>query len=101
MTGAKRRRLRLRLQAVERRGERELRWHVAEITAKGAPGKLRARFPVDYVEGEEEVEVVAFVKFSVQTVGSLSGLSLRPATEGKTDFYETLNRYETGVYMCN
>lgn len=83
------------------RAERELRWHVAEIPAKGAPGKLRARFPVDYVEGEEEVEVVAFVKFSVQTVGSLSGLSLRPATEGKTDFYETLNRYETGVYMCN
>lgn len=59
--------------------------------------------PVDSNEedGGEEIEVVACVKFSWQGTRSLSGVCLRPASEGKTDFYEVNHRYESGVYMCN
>ncbi|PON97912.1 Muniscin C-terminal [Trema orientale] len=89
--------------AILNRPERELKWHVPEIPLKGSPGKLRARMPLDSNagDGDEELEVVAYVKFSVQGTKSLSGISLRPATEGKTDFYEVSHRYESGVYMCN
>ncbi|CBI17836.3 unnamed protein product, partial [Vitis vinifera] len=89
--------------AVLNRSERELRWHVPEIPQKGAPGRLRVRMPVDSNEedGGEEIEVVGYVKFSAQGMRSLSGVSLRPASEGKTDFYEVNHRYESGVYMCN
>ncbi|KAK6942048.1 Muniscin C-terminal [Dillenia turbinata] len=89
--------------AVLNRSERELRWHVPEIPLKGAPGKLRARMPVDSSEedGEEEPEVVGYVKFSVQGTKSLSGVSLWPASDGKMDFYTVNPRYESGVYMCN
>ncbi|KAF5739717.1 hypothetical protein HS088_TW12G00927 [Tripterygium wilfordii] len=90
--------------AVLNRAERELRWHMQEIPVKGSPVRLRARMPVDFSEedGSEEIdEVVAYIKFSVQGAESLSKVSLRPASEGKTDFYEGSHRYETGVYMCN
>uniref|UniRef100_A0A5B7A1J8 MHD domain-containing protein n=1 Tax=Davidia involucrata TaxID=16924 RepID=A0A5B7A1J8_DAVIN len=89
--------------AVLNRSERELKWHVEEIPLKGTPGRLRARMPVDSSEeeGGEEIEVVCYVKFSYQGTKSLSGVSLRPASEGKTDFYEVNHRYESGVYICN
>ncbi|KAK3221388.1 hypothetical protein Dsin_008413 [Dipteronia sinensis] len=89
--------------AVLNRSDRELKWHVPEIPLKGSPGRLRVRMPVDSSEedGEEEIDVVCYVKFSVQGIQSLSGVCLRPATESKTDFYEVSHKYETGVYMCN
>ncbi|KAF8400323.1 hypothetical protein HHK36_013620 [Tetracentron sinense] len=85
------------------RSERELRWHVPEIPLKSPPGQLRARMPVDSNEQDagEEIEVVGFVKFSVQGTRTLSGVSLRPASEGQMDFYEVNHRYQSGVYMCN
>ena len=89
--------------AVLNRSEKELKWHVPEIPLKGSPGRLRARMPVDQNEEDEgeELEVIGYVKFSVQSYRSLSGISLRPATEGKTDFYETEHKFESGVYICN
>ncbi|KAI3715152.1 hypothetical protein L6452_22122 [Arctium lappa] len=89
--------------AVLNRSERELQWHVPEIPLKGNPVRLRARMPVDTSEedGGEELEVVGYVKFSFQGTRSLSGISLHPASEGKTDFYEVAHRYESGVYTCN
>ncbi|KAF7838047.1 muniscin carboxy-terminal mu-like domain protein [Senna tora] len=87
--------------AVLNRAEREVKWHVQEIPLKGTPGRLRARVPVDSVEEDEDIEVVAYVKFSVQGTQSLSGVCLRPASEGKTDFYEVNHRFESGVYTCN
>ncbi|KAK9101698.1 hypothetical protein Sjap_018952 [Stephania japonica] len=89
--------------AVLNRSEKELRWHVTEIPLKGPLGKLRARMPVDSDEQDsgEEIEVVGLVQFSVQGTRSLSGVSLRPATEGKTDFYEVNHRFSNGTYLCN
>lgn len=89
--------------AVLNRSERELRWHVPEIHVKSPPGRLRARMPVDSNEedSEEEIDVVCYVKFSIQGAKSLSGVTLLPASEGKTDFYEVNHRYESDVYMCN
>ncbi|TYK11829.1 uncharacterized protein E5676_scaffold152G00440 [Cucumis melo var. makuwa] len=89
--------------AILNRSEKELKWHVPEIPLKGSPGLLRARMPVDRNEEDEgeELEVVGYVKFSVQSYRTLSGISLRPATEGKTDFYETDHKFESGVYTCN
>lgn len=89
--------------AVLNRSEKEIKWHIPEIPLKGSPVRLRARMPVDRGEEDEgeELEVVGYVKFSVQSYRSLSGICLRPATEGKTDFYETDHKFETGVYMCN
>ncbi|XP_058222391.1 uncharacterized protein LOC131332276 [Rhododendron vialii] len=89
--------------AVLNRSERELKWHIEEIPLKGSPGRLRARMPVDSSEedGGEEIEVVGYVKFSIQGTQSFSGISLWPASEGKTDFYQINHRYESGVYTCN
>ncbi|GLT40255.1 hypothetical protein SLA2020_144050 [Shorea laevis] len=87
--------------AVLNRPEKELKWHVPEIPLKGTPGRLRARIPVDSSEDNEELEVVGYAKFSAQGITSFSGVCLRPASEGKTDFYEVSHRYESGVYMCN
>uniref|UniRef100_A0A2P2LRS3 MHD domain-containing protein n=1 Tax=Rhizophora mucronata TaxID=61149 RepID=A0A2P2LRS3_RHIMU len=89
--------------AVLNRSERELKWHVPEIPLRGTTGRLRARMPVDSSEGEddEEIEVVGYVKFSMQGTTSLSGVCLRPASEVKTDFYEVSHSYESGVYICN
>ncbi|KAL1086138.1 hypothetical protein V6Z11_D08G097000 [Gossypium hirsutum] len=81
--------------------ERELKWHVPEVPLKGTPGKLRVRMPLDSADIDEELEVVGYVKFSVQGATSLSGVCLKPATEGKTDFYEVNHRYQSGVYTCN
>lgn len=95
--------LKISPKAVLNRAERELKWHVSEIPLKGTPGKLRARMPVDSSETNdgEELDVVAYVKFSAQGTRSLSSICLRPATEGKTDFYEVSHKYESAVYMCN
>ncbi|KAK2646311.1 hypothetical protein Ddye_021506 [Dipteronia dyeriana] len=89
--------------AVLNRSDRELKWHVPEIPLKGSPGRLRVRMPVDSSEedGEEEIDVTCYVKFSVQGIQSLSGVCLRPATGSKIDFYEVSHKYETGVYTCN
>ena len=89
--------------AILNRSEKELKWHIDEIPLKGSPARLRARMPVDSSEedGGKEMEVVGYVKFSIQGTKSLSGISLLPASEGKTDFYEVQHRYESGVYMCN
>lgn len=87
--------------AVLNRSDRELKWIVPEIPVKGAPGKLRVRMPVDSSEedGGEEIDVVCHVKFASQGMLSLSGVCLRPATEGKTDFYEVGHKYESGALM--
>lgn len=89
--------------AVLNRSERELKWHIDEIPLKGNPGRLRARMPVDIGDDDDgsDLEIVAYVKFSAQGSRSLSGISLRPASEGKTEFYETDHRYASGVYLCN
>ncbi|KAL0289289.1 UNVERIFIED_CONTAM: hypothetical protein Sangu_2466400 [Sesamum angustifolium] len=77
--------------AVLNRSERELKWHIDEIPLKGNPGRLRARMPLEIGEDDDgsDLEIFGYVKFSAQGTRSLSGLSLRPASEGKTDFYET------------
>lgn len=89
--------------AVLNRSERELKWHIDEIPLKGSPGRLRARMPVDISDDDDgsDLEIVAYVKFSTQGSRSLSGISLRPASEGKTEFYETDHRYASGVYLCD
>ncbi|KAE8691001.1 hypothetical protein F3Y22_tig00110893pilonHSYRG00898 [Hibiscus syriacus] len=87
--------------AVLNRPERELKWHVPEIPLKGTPGKLRARMPLDSGDIDEELEIVGYVKFSVQGATSLSGVGLKLASEGKTDFYEVNHRYQSGVYICS
>ncbi|KAJ4981566.1 hypothetical protein NE237_032403 [Protea cynaroides] len=89
--------------AVLNRFERELRWHVDEIPLKGPPGRLRARMPVDSDEKNagEEIEVTGLVKFSIQGTRTLSGISLHPVTEGKTDFYEVNHACSSGVYICD
>ncbi|KAI3446644.1 hypothetical protein Pfo_003309 [Paulownia fortunei] len=89
--------------AVLNRSERELKWHIDEIPLKGNPGRLRARMPVDIGDDDDgsDLEIVGYVKFSAQGTRSLSGISLRPASEGKTDFYEIDHRYASGVYICN
>lgn len=87
--------------AMLNRSERELKWHIPEIPVKGSPGRLRVRMPVDSIEEDEEIEVVCHVKFSAQGARSLSGICLRPASEGKIDFYEVSHRFESGVYICN
>ncbi|KDP36398.1 hypothetical protein JCGZ_08667 [Jatropha curcas] len=89
--------------AVLNRSERELKWHVPEIPLKGSPGRLRARIPVDFSEGEgdEDIEAFGYVNFSMQGTTTLSGICLRPASEGKTDFYEVSHKYHSGVYTCN
>ncbi|XP_010536909.1 PREDICTED: uncharacterized protein LOC104811789 [Tarenaya hassleriana] len=87
--------------AILNRTDKELKWQIPEIPLKGTPGRLRARMPIDSENGEEEPEIICYVKFFAQGSTSLSGVSLRPATEGKTDFYEVDHRYETGIYMCN
>lgn len=87
--------------AILNRTDRELKWQIPEIPLNGTPGRLRARMPIDSNNGEEEPEIICYVKFSVYGNTSLSGISLRAAAEGNTDFYEVDHRYETGVYMCN
>lgn len=89
--------------AILNRSERELKWHVQEIPLKGIPAKLRARMPVDINEedAEEEIDVVCYVKFSVKWTKSLSGVSLWPASEGKTDFHVVDHKVESGTYICN
>ncbi|CAN6870501.1 unnamed protein product [Brassica oleracea] len=87
--------------AILNRTDRELKWQVPEIPLTGSPGRLRARMPLDSENSEEEPEILCYVKFSVQGSSSLSGITLRAAAEGNTDFYEVDHRFETGVYMCN
>ncbi|KAL0428318.1 UNVERIFIED_CONTAM: hypothetical protein Slati_3006600 [Sesamum latifolium] len=88
--------------AVLNRSERELKWHIDEIPLKGNPGRLRARMPLEIGEDDDgsDLEIFGYVKFSAQGTRSLSGLSLRPASEGKTDFYETDHRYASGVIFA-
>ncbi|KAK4789667.1 hypothetical protein SAY86_016971 [Trapa natans] len=89
--------------AVLNRSEKELKWIIPEIPLDGSPGKLRVRMPVDTSpeDGNREIDIVGYVKFSWQGSRSLSGVSLHPASEGSTDFYEVGHKYESGVYMCN
>ncbi|XP_073141660.1 uncharacterized protein [Henckelia pumila] len=89
--------------AVMNRSDRELKWLIDEIPLKGKPGRLRVRMPVDIGEDDDgsDLEIVGYVKFSAQGYRSLSGISLKPASEGKTDFYEVEHRYASGAYICN
>lgn len=88
--------------AVLSREERELRWHIPDIPLKGPVGRLRARMPVDQDAGDgSEIEVVGMVKFSAQGLSTLSGVSLKPISEGSNDFYLVNNRYASGNYLCN
>ncbi|KAF9616638.1 hypothetical protein IFM89_030872 [Coptis chinensis] len=89
--------------AVLNRSERELRWHIQEVPLKGPPGQLRARMPVDVNEEDscEEIEVVGLVQFSAQGTRTLSGVSVKPVSEGMTDFYEVNHSFSNGIYMCN
>uniref|UniRef100_A0A1D1Y961 SH3-containing GRB2-like protein 3-interacting protein 1 n=1 Tax=Anthurium amnicola TaxID=1678845 RepID=A0A1D1Y961_9ARAE len=87
--------------AVLSREERELRWHVSDIPLKGLSGCLRARMPVDQDSRDGEVEVIGTVKFSAQGLSTLSGVSIRPISEGNNGFYLVNNRYASGNYLCN
>lgn len=89
--------------AVLNRAERELKWHVDEVPVKGSVGRLRARMPVDIGEVDDgsELEIFGRVEFATKGSRSLSGICLRPAAEGRNDFYEVEHRYGTGDYICN
>ncbi|XP_073004531.1 uncharacterized protein [Typha latifolia] len=86
--------------AVLNRGERELRWHIPDIPLKGQAGRLRARMPVDKDSKDGELEVVGMVKFSAQTATTLSGVSLRPVSDGVVHFNEVSHTYASGSYLC-
>ncbi|GAA0165671.1 hypothetical protein LIER_21008 [Lithospermum erythrorhizon] len=89
--------------AILNRSEKELKWQVEEIPLKGNPGRLRVRMPIEIGDddGGEDLEIFCYVKFSAQGSQSLSGISLLPASETKTDFYEVDHRYESGSYISN
>ncbi|GAB2267445.1 hypothetical protein Dimus_002428 [Dionaea muscipula] len=89
--------------AVLSRSQRELKWHIQEIPLKASPGRLRLRVPIEMSEEdvEDEIDVVCYVKFSIQGTKSLSGVDLLPASEGKTDFYVVNHKVESGSYFCN
>lgn len=88
--------------AVLSREERELRWHIPDIPLNGPPGRLRARMPVDQDAGDgSEVEVLGMVKFAAQGLSTLSGVSIKPASEGSDVFYLANNTYASGNYLCN
>lgn len=88
--------------AVLNRAEKELKWHVEEVPLRGPPGRLRARIPIDSADQEAvgEIDVTGFVKFSAQGANTLSGVSLRPVSDEKMDFYLVNHRYASGVYTC-
>ncbi|XP_072970414.1 uncharacterized protein [Typha angustifolia] len=86
--------------AVLNRGERELMWHIPDIPLKGQAGRLRARMPVDKDSKEGGLEVVGMVKFSAQTATTLSGVSLRPVSDGIVHFNEVSHTYASGSYLC-
>ncbi|KAG0495219.1 hypothetical protein HPP92_006213 [Vanilla planifolia] len=74
--------------AVLNRAEKEVTWHIPDIPLKGPAGKLRARMPVDQDSSEGELDVHAFVKFSGEGAFTLSEVSLRPVSDGITQFKE-------------
>ncbi|EES14778.1 hypothetical protein BDA96_07G093000 [Sorghum bicolor] len=86
--------------AVLNRAERELRWHISEIPLKGPAGRLRARMPVDQDSKDGELEVVGMVKFAYQGPFTLSGIKLRPATDGIAQFNEVGHTFSSGSYLC-
>ncbi|XP_078170873.1 muniscin carboxy-terminal mu-like domain protein [Carex rostrata] len=85
--------------AVLSREERELRWHIPDIPLKGPAGRLRARMPVDQDSSEGELDVVGMVRFSGQSLMTLSGVSIRPASESVVQFTEVSHTYSTGNYL--
>ncbi|OAY71956.1 F-BAR domain only protein 1, partial [Ananas comosus] len=87
--------------AVLNREKRELRWHVADIPLKGPAGRLRARMPVDQDSQDGELEVVGMVEFAAKGANTLSGVSLRPVSDGIAHFNEVSHTYASGVYLCN
>lgn len=90
-------------EAVLDREKRELKWHVDEIPVKGSVGRLRARMPVDISEDDDGsgLEISGRVEFAAKGSRPLSGISLKAASEGRTDFYEIEHRYASGEYICN
>ncbi|EPS60646.1 hypothetical protein M569_14155, partial [Genlisea aurea] len=84
--------------AVLNRGEREVRWRMEEIAPKSGPARLRARMALETGDDEDgmEVEIYGYVKFSCRTNRAFSGISMRSASQGQGDFYETDHRYVTG-----
>lgn len=88
--------------AVLNRDEKQLKWHIPDIPLKGTPGLLRARMPVDQDSSVgSELEVVGIVKFSAQGANTLSGISLRPVSDGIAQFNEVSHTYASGSYLCN
>lgn len=87
--------------AILNREEKELRWHIPDIPLMGPAGKLRARMPVDVDSGDGELEVHGMVKFAGQGALTLSGVHLRPVTDGIAHYSEDIHRYASGTYLCN
>lgn len=83
--------------AILNREERELRWHIPDIPLKGPAGKLRARMPVDVHSGDSELEVYGVVKFAGQGALNLSGVHLRPVSDGIAHYTENIHRYASGT----
>jgi hypothetical protein len=82
------------------REERELRWHIPDIPLKGPTGRLRARMPVDQDSSEGELDVIGMVRFSGQGLMSLSGVSIKSASEAVVQFAEVSHTYSSGNYLC-
>ncbi|KAK4744928.1 hypothetical protein SAY87_011240 [Trapa incisa] len=64
--------------AVLNRSEKELKWIIPEIPLDGSPGKLRVRIPIDTSpeDGNGEINIAGYVKFSCQGSRLLSGAVL-------------------------
>ncbi|KAK4781332.1 hypothetical protein SAY87_017438 [Trapa incisa] len=88
--------------AVLNRSEKELKWIIPEIPLDGSPGKLRVRMPVDTSpeDGNREIDIVGYVKFSWQGSRSLSGVSLHPASEG-SHFSPYGSDIDFGLQQCS
>ncbi|CAL9115554.1 unnamed protein product [Musa textilis] len=82
------------------RGEKEIRWHIPDVPLKGPPGRLRARMPVDQDSADGELDVNGMVNFSSQGSMTLSGVCLRPVSDGIAHFNEVSHIYASGTYLC-
>jgi hypothetical protein len=86
--------------AVLNRTERELRWHITDISLKGPAGRLRARMPVDQDSKHGELEIVGMAKFAYQGPFTLSGIKLCPAIKNTAQFNEVGHTFSSGSYCC-
>jgi len=56
--------------------------------------------PVDQDSKDGELEVIGMVKFAYQGPFTLSGIKLRPATDGIAQFNEVGHTFSSGSYLC-